>query len=257
VAPGRYQIMSVADPANVVLEVDEVNPPEFSGELRLRGWLALPQAAPPASAGASQQIALAAEKVTGAGLPSDDALAGEPAAPEYAIVTPPAHGVVTLSGATAIYTPDPGYVGPDRFAFTAAEPGTMLARPPATVSLTVGTPVAGAPGTAPAALAPRPRAQARRALAGSLRLRGRVATARFRARGMGRVAIHLRDRGRLVKRCVVRVRWGGRATCRATLPRGASARRLTAAAVQVRAGRVVARGRIAAAPPPQGRSANR
>jgi len=56
VPPGRDRVMSVADPTNVILEADEANPPELSGELRLRGWLALPQA-PPAGPAASMSAA--------------------------------------------------------------------------------------------------------------------------------------------------------------------------------------------------------
>jgi hypothetical protein len=255
ISPGRYQIEAIADPTDVIIEADEVNPSEFSAEVRLRGWLALPQSAA-TTAGAPAQIPLSADKVVGTGLPVDDQLSGEPAAPVYAIVTPPSHGTVTLSGATATYTPAGGYTGPDSFTFTASETGTLLAGPAATVSLSVSPAFAPRPApSSPPAVAPRP--VPNRTLAGVLRLRGRLATASFVARGKGRVTVSLRYRTRLVKRCVVAVRAGGRATCRARLPRGASAKRLTATATQVRAGRVVARARIAGAQLAHPRSTNR
>jgi len=240
IPPGRYQIEAVADPTNVIIEANEVNPSQFSSEVRLRGWLATPQVAPAGPAGTPQTIALSAEKVVGTGLPVGDGLTGEPTPAVYAIATQPAHGTVTLSGSSAVYTPAPGYTGPDSFTFTAAEAGTLLASPPAAVALTVAAP-------SPLAAPPSSPANAR-PLRGVLRVRGRVATASFAARGAGKMIVSLRYRGRLLRRCTVRVRAGGRATCRTTLPRGASARRLIARATQVRGGRVVARGRLVVAP---------
>lgn len=58
---------------------------------------------------------------------------------EYAISTEPAHGTVTLVGATATYTPAAGYSGDDSFEFTATD-GSATSDP-ATVSITV-SPVA-------------------------------------------------------------------------------------------------------------------
>jgi hypothetical protein len=124
--------------------------------------------------------------------------------------------------------------------------------------VSIGVSPAAAPGPAPGAppaLAPRPAPA--RVLSGVLRLRGRVATTSFTARGGGRVILTVKYRSRLVKRCTVRVRPGGRATCRAILPRGASAARVKVTATLVRAGRVVARARISGARPAQPRSANR
>jgi endonuclease I len=46
-----------------------------------------------------------------------------------------AHGDVTVSGATATYTPDAGYAGPDTFTYTASD--GRLVSPPATVTVTV------------------------------------------------------------------------------------------------------------------------
>jgi hypothetical protein len=57
----------------------------------------------------------------------------------YAVVTPPAHGLMSspdAAGATT-YTPDPGYVGPDTFTY-AANDGFGATSSVATVSTTVG-----------------------------------------------------------------------------------------------------------------------
>jgi hypothetical protein len=62
----------------------------------------------------------------------------------YAIVSPPAHGVVTLDTATGafVYTPAADYSGPDSFTFLASD--ATLASNTATISITVN-PVNDAP----------------------------------------------------------------------------------------------------------------
>jgi len=58
----------------------------------------------------------------------------------YALVAGPSHGAAVISGATAVYTPNAGYYGPDGFTFRAAGPGGTSAA--ATVTVTVGAPPA-------------------------------------------------------------------------------------------------------------------
>jgi len=246
VPPGRYAIRAIADPLGVVRETDEVNPPAYSPEFTLRGWLATPQAPPAGAVGAPQRIALGATKVVGTGLAADAPAQGEPGPAVYAIARPPAHGTVTLDGGTATYRPDAGYAGPDTFAFTASEGITRLAAPPATVTLAVGAPAATPPAAVGAPTAPSAKPSARPALTGTLRVRGRVARARFIPRASGRITITLRRRGHVVARCTrLRARAGTAVSCRRVLPRGVRADRLTAAATLVRAGTVVARVRVA------------
>lgn len=56
-----------------------------------------------------------------------------------AVVTPPAHGTVSITGATGFtYTPTPGYAGIDSFTYTATGPGGTSA--PATVNLAITPP---------------------------------------------------------------------------------------------------------------------
>ncbi|CAL4869726.1 hypothetical protein MMA231_04018 (plasmid) [Asticcacaulis sp. MM231] len=51
------------------------------------------------------------------------------------VASGPSHGVASISGTTAIYTPTTGYSGPDSFTYTVSGPGGTSA--PATVSVTV------------------------------------------------------------------------------------------------------------------------
>ena len=60
----------------------------------------------------------------------------------YAIVTPPSHGTVGVSGSTATYTPSAGFYGPDSFVFDASGPGGTSNA--STVSVNVGLPPAPA-----------------------------------------------------------------------------------------------------------------
>lgn len=59
----------------------------------------------------------------------------------YDVEDEPDHGNVTISGnglsATATYTPNPGYVGPDAFTYTTTDSRDLKSLP-ATVAITVG-----------------------------------------------------------------------------------------------------------------------
>ena len=158
VSPGRYKIRTLVDPENVIFEEHEVNPPAYGPEIALRGWLPLPQTAAPGPAGATQAITLRATEVEGGGLlPDGDSLRGRPGPVQYALASAPAHGSVVITDGVASYTPDPSYSGPDSFGFTASEPGTRLAKPVATVALTVQPPpVAALTTTAGDVCAPPP-----------------------------------------------------------------------------------------------------
>ena len=65
-----------------------------------------------------------------------------------AVAAGPSHGTVSISGATATYTPTSGYYGTDSFTYNATGPGGTS--PTATVSVTVATPPA--PGVSNASL---------------------------------------------------------------------------------------------------------
>jgi hypothetical protein len=63
-----------------------------------------------------------------------------------AVASGPAHGSVSISSATATYSPAFNYSGPDSFTYTATGPGGTSA--PATVSVTIGAPPPNNPPTA-------------------------------------------------------------------------------------------------------------
>lgn len=253
VAPGRYKVRSIVDPENVIFETDEANPPAYGPEIALRGWLAQPQTPAPGAAGATQRIVLGATEVQGGGLlPAGDGLRGRPGPVQYALALPPAHGTVVIADGVASYTPNPSYGGPDSFSFTAAELGTRLARPAATVNLSVQPPPGAAPGpatTSPgAAVAPPLGRKIRlRLIDGrSLTVGRHSATVRFRVRARGLLTISLLQRGRVIQRWKVPVRAGGRLTRRVQIAPAVAARPLAVVAVLSRGGRILARARVTA-----------
>jgi uncharacterized protein with beta-barrel porin domain len=67
------------------------------------------------------------------------ALSGN-AATSIAVASAPSHGTLTINGLTFVYTPAPGYFGPDSFTYTASNGGGTST--PATVTLTVAAPPA-------------------------------------------------------------------------------------------------------------------
>lgn len=95
---------------------------------------------PPAPTAGSRSVSVPFETATAINL--GEAIAG--LYQSIAIVSLPDHGLVSVSGAVATYTPAQGFSGEDRFTYTATGPGGTSA--PGTITLTVGTlaPSAGA-----------------------------------------------------------------------------------------------------------------
>jgi len=75
--------------------------------------------------------------VTTAATPVSAGLVAVPAIPatQYAVVTPPAHGTASISGATFTYTPANGFVGTDAFSYATTDGMTLST--PATVGIEV------------------------------------------------------------------------------------------------------------------------
>ena len=94
--------------------------------------LALPPAPPSAAVGQAQSI----HAVTVSDGAVTAGLVAEPADPatRFVVIDPPAHGTVSLDGATFTYTPAPGYTGSDAFQYAVAG---AAASTPATVDVQV------------------------------------------------------------------------------------------------------------------------
>ena len=89
---------------------------------------------PPAPTASNGSLSTAYGTAGEAALPASGAITS------YAIVTSPAHGAISLSGAAATYTPASGYYGSDSFTFHVTGPGGASGA--ATISVTVGDPPA-------------------------------------------------------------------------------------------------------------------
>jgi P-type conjugative transfer protein TrbJ len=96
--------------------------------------VAVTVAAPPAPSAAGGSITTPYDTPAVATLPGTGVISS------YAIASSPAHGAITLSGASVTYTPSAGYIGADSFTYEVAGPGGTSA--PATVSVTVLPPSA-------------------------------------------------------------------------------------------------------------------
>ncbi|BBY35145.1 hypothetical protein BST33_01240 [Mycolicibacter minnesotensis] len=88
--------------------------------------------------------------VTTTATPVSAGLVAVPANPatQFAIVTPPANGTATVTGATFTYTPANGYVGTDAFSYATTDGVTVST--PATVGITVMSPASAPPSLATA-----------------------------------------------------------------------------------------------------------
>ena len=147
--PGRYLVGSEADPDNAIWEGGggaEANAAAFAPQqATVPGWVAQPVAL--AQTGAAQAVPLAAAKYGGQ---TDANL-------RYRVTAGPAHGTLSVATgadfpATAplVYTPSPGYAGPDAFAYVARSTSSPfpLSPPAATVTIADARPsvaISGAP----------------------------------------------------------------------------------------------------------------
>jgi len=146
-APGDYRVAAQADPNNVIWEgggAAEVNPPAWAGTpVIVPGYVAQPAGV--AQTGAPQTTALPAP-----------ATYGDPGAARFRLVTPPAHGTVSVGpGQAFTYTPKPGYLGSDTFIYTAWDPASPFPFNPPTAAVglignTVAVGISGAPPSLPA-----------------------------------------------------------------------------------------------------------
>jgi hypothetical protein len=157
-APGQYWLAARVDPQNIIVEQNEANNGlAFAGVRSIvPGHLAQPVGPVDVPFETSTQVVLAATTYSGSG-PGE--AAGER---RFRIVDAPDHGTldratgVVFSTDRVIYTPNPGYSGPDTFSFVALSASSLypLTPPQAAASLVVGAPTPSvAISGAPAALA--------------------------------------------------------------------------------------------------------
>lgn len=141
VAPGNYYLSALSDPNDIVEESDETNNDRvWTNTLTVvPGYLATDVNG--GTVGAATTINLAAD------------VYGSPGARRFTIESAPSHGSLdvavggVITGSAVVYTPDPGYDGPDSFTFSAYDDDSAYPTNPdpaavtATASVTVDTSV--------------------------------------------------------------------------------------------------------------------
>lgn len=136
VQPGTYWLRAEVDPDNWARESNEFNPPAYASRAStIPGYVATPVDAGIISETGPTQIRLG-RAAYGSNLGT----------PSFRILTPPRHGRLNrgvgspFQGADVVYTPDPGWAGPDRFTYDVRDSASEFPRQPApaTVTLNVG-----------------------------------------------------------------------------------------------------------------------
>jgi hypothetical protein len=135
VQPGVYWLRAEIDPGDVVRESDEVNSASFAtASSTIPGYRAKPVNAGVVNASGPTTINLAT-----------DSFGTNLGARAFRIIAPPRHGWLsqasgpTFSASSVVYTPHPGWVGPDTFLYEARDSASTFPRYPvaAAVSLNV------------------------------------------------------------------------------------------------------------------------
>jgi Lysyl oxidase/Bacterial Ig domain len=150
VSPGRYWLRAQVDPDDWARESNEVNAAADASSLfTIPGYAANPVAAGTISATGPTTIPLSTTSF-GSGLGSR----------VFRTIVPPRHGTLSVPNGTTfttssvVYTPHPGWAGPDRFTYTVHHTSSSFPRypTPAAVTLNVGgvfpnVSISGAPET--------------------------------------------------------------------------------------------------------------
>jgi hypothetical protein len=132
VQPGVHWLRAEIDPDDIVRESNEVNAGTFAtASSTIPGYRARPVSAGVVSASGPTTINLATDAF------------GTPGARVFRIIEPPHHGRLsqesgpTFSPASVVYTPDPGWVGPDTFTYEARDSANTFPRYPAAAAVTL------------------------------------------------------------------------------------------------------------------------
>jgi hypothetical protein len=133
VPPGVHWLRAEIDPDDVVRESNEVNAATFAaGSTTIPGYRALPVNAGVVNASGPTTIGLATQSF-GSGLGTR----------AFRIIAPPRHGTLnqasgpTFSTPSLVYTPDPGWVGPDSFSYEVRDSANTFPRYPANAAVTL------------------------------------------------------------------------------------------------------------------------
>ena len=133
VQPGKYWLHSEVDPDNWARESNEANPGTFAvNASTIPGYVARSINAGIVSVAAPTNVQLGADWY-GTGL----------GPPVLRIVTPPRHGTLNhpvgapFTGWDVVYTPDPAWLGPDRFTYEVRDSASEFPRHPAAAAATV------------------------------------------------------------------------------------------------------------------------
>jgi Lysyl oxidase len=133
VQPGVHWLRAEIDPDDVVRESNEVNAATFAAaSSTIPGYRALPVNAGVVNASGPTTINLATQSF-GSGL----------GARAFRIIVPPRHGKLnqasgpTFAASSVIYTPDPGWVGPDTFSYETRDSTNTFPRYPANAAVTL------------------------------------------------------------------------------------------------------------------------
>jgi hypothetical protein len=133
VQPGVHWLRAEIDPDDIVRESNEVNAGTFAPtSSTIPGYRAKPVSAGVVSASGPTTVNLATDSF-GSGL-----------GPRvFRIIVPPRHGRLnqasgpTFSTPSVVYTPDPGWVGPDTFSYQARDSANTFPRYPANAAVTL------------------------------------------------------------------------------------------------------------------------
>ena len=140
VQPGNYWLREEVDPESIIHESNETNPPAWpASKFTIPGYIAKAITAPPLPYGQSQDVTL------------DAAVYGSPGTRAFRIVTPPAHGTLSVTTGSAFtdptvrYTPATGYSGPDQFSYEALDSTSSYPVHPGTATVALSVAAAPAP----------------------------------------------------------------------------------------------------------------
>ena len=127
VLPGEYWLREEVNPLGVIKETGPPNTPVYAASATIiPGFDALAQSLT-TNFEEAKTITLTAQAFN------------DSATPTYSLVSPPQHGKLVAGPHSnqTLYTPDPGYSGPDSFTFSAADPNSNFPTSPAVATVTI------------------------------------------------------------------------------------------------------------------------